>query len=91
MSDTPAPGVSLRLDKLLWHLRFAKSRSVAHAMVERGHIRINGRRVEKASAAVRIGDVLTLPFGEDVRVIRLLALPPRRGPVSEALACYEQI
>lgn len=91
MSDTPAPGASLRLDKLLWHLRFAKSRSVAHAMVERGHIRINGRRVEKASAAVRIGDVLTLPFGEDVRVIRLLALPLRRGPVSEALACYEQI
>lgn len=91
MIAAPPAAPSLRLDKLLWHLRFAKSRSVAHAMVERGHIRLNGRRVEKASAAVRAGDVLTLPLGEEVRVIRLRTLPARRGPPREAQACYEQI
>ena len=56
-----------------------------------GVARLNGRRVEKASAAVRAGDVLTLPLGEEVRVIRLRTLPARRGPASEAQACYEQI
>ena len=81
----------LRIDKLLWFLRLANSRARAQAIVAAGHVRLNGRRVERGSAAVRAGDVIALPLGETVRVIRLLALPPRRGPPSEARGCYEDI
>lgn len=91
MTPPPLTIASLRIDKLLWHLRLAKSRSVAHAMIEQGHIRLNGRRVEKPSAAVKVADVLTIPLRDTVRVIRLLALPERRGPASAAQSCYEEV
>lgn len=78
----------MRIDKLLWYLRLAKSRSVAQAMAEEGHIRLNSRRIDRAHHKVAAGDVLTLPIGVGVRVIELLALPHRRGPAPEAQSCY---
>ena len=80
---------SLRLDKLLWFLRFAGSRSLAQDWVAEGHIRLNGRRIERASTAVRCGDVLVLPLRSGVKVITVGELPRRRGPVEEARGCYE--
>jgi ribosome-associated heat shock protein Hsp15 len=81
-------GEALRIDRLLWFLRLAPSRSVAHDWVLAGHIRANGVRVTKAALAVRPGDVLTLPMRGGVRIIEILYLPLRRGPASEAAACY---
>lgn len=78
----------MRIDKLLWFLRLAKSRSLAQAMAEEGHIRINGRRVERAHQPTRTGDVLVLPLPGGVRVIEIVSLPERRGPAAEAIACY---
>lgn len=78
----------MRIDKLLWYLRLAKSRTLAQALAEDGHIRLNGRRIERAHAKIAPGDVLTLPFGQGVRVIEVLVLPVRRGPAPEAQGCY---
>ncbi len=79
----------MRIDKLIGYLRFAKTRSVAQAMVESGHIRLNGQRVERPHQKIAVGDVLTIPLGKAVRVIRVLELPKRRGPASEAQSCYQ--
>lgn len=90
-ADKGAPGIdagALRIDKLLWYLRLAPTRSVAQAMVAAGHIRLDGRRVERASAIVRAGSLLVLPGPPRIRVLRLVTLPVRRGPPSEAAACY---
>jgi ribosome-associated heat shock protein Hsp15 len=78
----------MRIDKLLWFLRLAKSRAIAQAMAAEGHIRLNGRRIESAHQKVAAGDVLTLPHANSVRVIELLAMPVRRGPAPEAQSCY---
>jgi len=78
----------MRIDKLLWYLRFAKTRGLAQTAAEEGHIRLNGRRVERAHQKVSTGDILVVPQGQQVRVIELLALPERRGPASEAQSCY---
>ena len=78
----------MRIDKLLWFLRFTKTRGIAQAMVVAGHIRLNGRRIERAHQGVGIGDVLVLPLPSGVRVVEVLALPEHRGPVDEALSCY---
>ena len=83
--------VALRIDKLLFFLRIAKSRTVAQEWAETGHIRINGRRVEKGSVAVVSGDVITLPKGEAVLALRLLTVPTRRGPPAEAKLCYQPL
>ena len=78
----------MRIDKLLWFLRLACSRSFAQDWASEGHIRLNGRRIERPSATVREGDVLVLPIHDAVRVIEVLAIPERRGPAPEAQACY---
>lgn len=84
-------GESLRLDKLLWFLRLAKTRGLAQDRVGEGHVRLNGRRVERGAQAVRAGDVLTLPAGERTMVIEIVTLPRRRGPAIEARACYRAL
>lgn len=78
----------LRLDKFLWFARLAKTRSAARALSEAGHLRLDGRRVERAHICVRVGSVLSLPHGDSARVVRVEVLPVRRGPFVEARACY---
>ncbi|MBB5987384.1 S4 domain-containing protein [Sphingobium lignivorans] len=84
-------GPSLRLDKFLWFVRLAPNRSSAQALAERGIVRLNGRRIDRAHAPVRIGDLITFPHGNAVRVIRVEQLPLRRGPASEAETCYSAV
>lgn len=78
----------MRIDKLLWFLRLAKTRSIAQAMAHEGHIRLNGRRVDRAHQKIAPGDVLVIPLVRGVQVIELLGLPLRRGPAAEAQSCY---
>lgn len=87
-SDAPA---RIRVDKWLWHARFAKSRSVAADLVTGGHVRINGRKVGKPAQPVGPGDVLTLAVGDRVWVVRMLTPGQRRGPASEAQTLYEDL
>lgn len=81
----------MRLDRLLYFLRFVKTRSAAQRMVAEGHLRLNGARAARQNSAVSIGDVLTLPLGRGVLVAEILALPARRGPASEAQSCYRAL
>ncbi|MBV8578254.1 MAG: RNA-binding S4 domain-containing protein [Acetobacteraceae bacterium] len=80
-----------RLDKWLWCARFLKTRSDCVRLVAEGFVRINRQPTDKPHARVRVGDVLTVPLRGRVRVIRVLALAPRRGPASEAALLYEEI
>jgi ribosome-associated heat shock protein Hsp15 len=64
---------------------------LAQAIVAEGRLRIDGRRTLKASEEVRVGSAITLPLRGGICVIRVLALPARRGPASEARSCYEVI
>jgi len=82
---------TLRLDKWLWHARFARTRSLAAKLVAEARFRINGNPTGKAHHAVRAGDVLTFPLGPHIRVIKVLALGVRRGPAPEARTLYEDL
>lgn len=81
----------MRIDRFLFFIRLAKSRTFAQAIIDEGHVRIDGRRVEKSSDEVRAGSVIALPLHGHVRVLRVLSLPSRRGPAPEARACYEEV
>lgn len=81
----------IRIDKLLWFLRFARTRTMAKRLSEKGHVRLNGRRVDRAHASVKIGDILTVPQGKDVHVIRIAALPNRRAGADTAKQCFEAL
>ena len=81
----------MRLDRLLWFLRFARTRGAAQRWIAEGHIRRNGERVTRQDQAVAVGDVLTLPLSAKVLPIEIIALPRRRGPPAEARACYRPL
>ena len=57
---TSAPVDRQRLDKWLWHARVVKARSSAAALIEAGHVRLNGARETAPGHAVKAGDVLTI-------------------------------
>ena len=86
-----AEGESLRLDKFLWFARIVKTRTQAQEMAEDGRIRMGGRIVDRAHALVRVGDVLSFAQRGAVRVIRVDALPERRGPPAEARTLYFEL
>ena len=81
----------MRIDRYLHCIRLVKSRTLAQGLIDTGHIRIDGRRVEKPSEPVKAGSIIALPTRDQVRVLRVLALPARRGPAGEARACYEEL
>ncbi len=45
------------------------------ASIEQGHVRIDGKRVEKPSEEVRVGSVVALPLRGQVRVLRVSRCP----------------
>jgi ribosome-associated heat shock protein Hsp15 len=88
VAEAPA---SLRLDKFLWFARIVKTRALAQALAEQGRLRLNGRLVDKAHAVVRVGDVLGFARHGEVRVLKIEALPVRRGPPAEARTLYSEL
>ena len=81
----------MRIDRYLHCIRLLKSRTLAQSVIEEGHVRLDGRRVEKPSEEVRVGSTIALPLHGRVRVLKVLSLPGRRGPAPEARACYEEV
>ncbi len=80
--------ISQRADKWLWHARLVKTRTLAGELVARGRLRVNRRKVRKASTPVRPGDILTFFHGGRVRTIRVVGRSDRRGPAAEAQQLY---
>jgi len=49
-----------RLDNVVYRLGFAKTRRLARQLVSHGHIFVNGKRLDVASYAVRVNDVISV-------------------------------
>ncbi len=79
----------MRIDKFLFFARLTKTRSAAQALVAAGHLRLDGKRIERDAHVVALGQVLTIPRGDNVVALRIVALPIRRGPPMEAAALVE--
>ena len=85
----------LRLDVFLWRARFFKARGSATGAIEKSGARIERdglvRRIDKPATPVEPGDILSFKAPSGPKVVRILALPERRGPPAEAAACYEAV
>jgi ribosome-associated heat shock protein Hsp15 len=83
----------MRLDVWLWRTRFFKARTSATEAIEARGARIERdgqvRRTDKPAILVEPGDVVSFSAPSGHRLVRVLALPERRGPPAEALLCYE--
>jgi ribosome-associated heat shock protein Hsp15 len=77
-----------RLDKWLWHARVVKARTSAAALVQAGHVRVNGVREKAPGHGVKTGDVLTIGLDRGVRILRVIGFAERRGDASAARVLY---
>ena len=59
-----------RLDNVVFHMGFASTRPAARQMVGHGHIRVNGRKVNIPSFALKVNDVVEV---KNTNVARQLA------------------
>ncbi len=88
----PAMADTMRLDRFLWFARLSASRTYAQQLASSGHLRIDGRPVDKPAHAVRIGNVLTFATHRgEIKSLRIETFPSRRGPPVEARACYTEL
>jgi ribosome-associated heat shock protein Hsp15 len=82
------PGAA-RIDRWLFGVRLFKSRSLAAEAVGGGRVHVNGARV-RPSHVVRPGDIVTFSRGAVDFECEVTAIPERRGPAKEAVACYTE-
>ena len=82
---------TLRLDLYLYYIRIFKSRSLATKFVSSNRLRISGHVTQKPHKLISIGDVLTMTINDNIKILKVLDIPIRRGPYSEALNFYEDI
>ena len=80
-----------RLDKWLWHARVVKARTSAAALVEAGHVRINGVRETSPGHAEKAGDVVTIGLDRSVRVLKIRGFSERRGDALSARVLYDDL
>ena len=79
----------MRIDRWLFTVRLFKSRSAGADAVSGGRVHLNGERV-KPSHAVKRGDSVTFCRSAVLFECVVAAIPPRRGPASEAARCYDE-
>ena len=68
-----------------------KARTSAAALIESGHVRVNGVRETSPGHAIKAGDVLTIALDRSVRVLKIIAFAERRGDATSARAIYEEV
>ena len=82
---------TLRLDVYLYYIRIFKSRSLATKYILSNRLRISGQVTQKPHKMISIGDVLSMAIRGNVKILKILDIPNRRGPYSESLNFYEDI
>ena len=68
-----------------------KARTSAVALVEAGHVRINGVREKAPGHSVKAGDVLTIGLDRRVRVLKVVGFSERRGDATAAQVLYDDL
>jgi ribosome-associated heat shock protein Hsp15 len=71
------PGATVRIDKWLWAVRLYRSRSLATAACNAGHVKIAGQNV-KPSREVHGGETISALCGHLRRTVRVTALLNQR-------------
>ena len=86
LPDPPLERV--RVDKWLWAARMFKTRSLATAACDAGHVKLNGSSV-KASKAVKRGDHIEVVTPGGLRILDVIELLDKRGPATLAQQLFD--
>jgi small subunit ribosomal protein S4 len=75
-----------RLDNCIHRLGFAPSRTAARQLVAHGHVMVNGRKCDIASALMRPGDVIKIKVAKRSLALTRLNLQSNNEPVPDFLS-----
>jgi ribosome-associated heat shock protein Hsp15 len=78
---------SARLDRWLWSVRLAKTRSDAAGACRGGHVRVNDRPAKPATT-VHPGDRVRARVYEETRIVEIVKVIDKRVGAPDAQACY---
>ena len=78
----------MRLDKYLKVSRLIKRRTVANEACDNERVTVNGR-VARASYDVKVGDVITIRFGQKALSVEVLSVADNVGKAGAAAMCRE--
>ena len=78
----------MRLDKYLKVSRLVKRRTVANEACDNERVTVNGR-VARASYDVKVGDVITIRFGQKALSVEVLSVADNVGK-ADAAAMYRE-
>ena len=78
----------MRLDKFLKVSRIIKRRTVANEACDNERVTVNGR-VARASYDVKVGDVITIRFGQKALSVEVLSVADNVGK-ADAAAMYRE-
>ncbi len=79
----------MRLDKYLKVSRLIKRRTVANEACDNERVTVNGKPA-KASYEVKVGDVISIRFGQKTLTVEVLSVVPHAGK-DEAAGLYREI
>ena len=73
--------LELRLDNVIFRMGFADTRNESRQLVQHGHFKVNGRKVNIASYQCRVGDIVELKERSKkvARIVEALEAVDRRG------------
>jgi len=54
-------------------------------------LRVSGQVTQKPHKMISVGDVLTITINDNIKILKVLDIPSRRGPYPESLNFYEDI
>ena len=80
-----------RLDKWLWFVRVAKTRTLSATLVSEGKVRINGVKVIKPAHTVKIGDTVAVVMRQKMRILKVAGIGVRRGSADVAALLFEDL
>lgn len=80
----------MRLDKYLKVARVIKRRTVANEACDKERVLVNGKEA-KPSKDVKVGDVISVRFGDKTHTVRVLAVPEGNVGKAAATDLYEII
>ena len=79
----------MRLDKYLKVSRLIKRRTVANEACDTGRVEVNGK-IARASYDVKVGDRITIRFGEHALTVEVMSVQENAGK-AEAAMLYKEI
>jgi ribosome-associated heat shock protein Hsp15 len=81
---------SVRLDKWLWAARFYRTRALAVAAIEAGHVRVNGERA-KPSHPIRTTSLVRVRKEALTFDVEVSDVSERRGSAAVAATLYREL